>query len=81
MQEPGLTVVVVPPRGLAWLGLTVAKVSHPLGGRATGEVMHSILLWQVSTDIQALVVLVRTLTVVMLTEEQLEMVVREDYLQ
>jgi hypothetical protein len=81
MPEQGLTVVVVPLRGLVWLGLTVAKVSHPLGGQDTRAVMPLILLWQVSTDIQALVVLVRTLTVVMLTEEQLEMVVREDYLQ
>jgi hypothetical protein len=66
MQEPGQTVVVVPPRGLVWLGLTVAKVSHQQGGQATGAVMLLILLWHISTDILVLVVLARTLTVVML---------------
>jgi hypothetical protein len=78
MQEPGLTVVVVPPRGSVWLGMTVAKVSHPLGGQDTRAVMRLILLWQVSMDILAVAVPELTLMAVMLMEERLETVVAED---
>jgi hypothetical protein len=68
MQEPGLTVVVVPPRSLTSLGLMELKVLLLPDGQDTRAVMRLILRWQVRTDIPAVAVLVLTLMAVMLMD-------------